>query len=82
MVKVKCPKHGEHLLKPTDVAVLLEQYVIQISNLAFHEPLPEIDGISTPEALYRAFCPQKDVDDLKIGRAKVLQDVAQDRATL
>lgn len=70
MVKVKCKKHGEHLIKPTDLVVLLEQYVAVAVDAAFNQPLPVVEGVSTPEVLRDLFCPQKDLDDLKTGRAK------------
>jgi hypothetical protein len=67
MVKVKCHKHGEHLIKPTDAAVLIEHYRYMAAGLAYSEPLPE-NKISNINVMLNVLCPMADLEGIKSGK--------------
>lgn len=67
MVKVKCHKHGEHLVKPTDAAVLIEHYRYMAAGLAYSDPLP-VNSYSNIPQMLSVLCPMTDLETIKSGK--------------
>ena len=65
-VKVNCHRHvSGHIMKPSDLAVLVTFYQDKLVEMAYEPPLPEVAGVSDADALRRITCPQADLDGIK-----------------
>lgn len=71
MVTVKCSKHGQHVMKPLDTAVLLDWAISSLATVAFHDALPKVEGVSESHLLRQALCPQEELERIKSGETSI-----------
>ena len=69
MVTVKCNRHGQHVMKPLDCAVLLDWAIDSLSTVAYQDALPEVAGVSEKHLLAQALCPAEELRRLKEGES-------------